>query len=1477
MTNSRRKFLRNSSIAATGLIIATPSGAKDAKTRRTAIVCAPESITQLSGTVASVKSGSWSDTSTWGGRIPQAGDTPVIASGHTVTYNVNETTVAGVNINAGGTLEFDANKTTTLISSRNIVVQGRLVMKPSSARFVQTIRFIGIDENKVKGSTHDVLESDIGLWVMGAGRLDISGARKKSWTNLTGSAGPGTTTITVKDATNWAVGDEIFIVPTEMPDEHCWGYDNNKQEVIDHFGPKFENRIISAISGNNITLDKPLQHRHDAVVADSGKMWTAEVGNISRNVNVEGTEKGRTHMFVRSTSPQSIYYLRGKHLGPRRKQSNSAKTMLVTGRYGLHFHHCMFGSVGSIVEGCVLTDLGNRAFVPHVSHGVTLNNNIVYRGMEASFWWDFQDVSHDCVFDGNLTAYMRWNGIDNGFRGMEMNMGDGNIARNNVVVFAHAKNPHHQGAYVWNADTEGVWIFENNLSHSNRTGIFVWQNTGNNHTIVNFESYNDFVGIFHGAYINSYTYTGGYLYNALLTVKATSGNASGVRFEKMTFDGANKLPFVAELFPSPVTSGADYNAFRECTFKNYKDVALSVNTFLLSDENARKHGSLIKCNFTGKMVGFTKASLYNSKVYIQPATGNCSLVTQSGTSRIEPFAPYYYGTGRGLKGEYFNGGNFEQKAFTRLDSMIMFQQWVVDKKFAPFGVHHKITTDRYSMRWTGFVEAQYSEPYKFKTTGGGGFRLWINDELVINDWKERHKVTDAAITKPIQMEAGKKYAIRLEHNNLSGTRGFQFYWECPSMKRFVHVPQSQLYSDGNFDNRPPIVNQNPVAVAGEDVEITLPVNTVVLDGSQSDDPDGKISSFNWSMIKGPSAYAIAASNQAKTSAKDLVEGVYTFRLRVTDDKGAVHEDDKIVTVKKGTAKPVSNAGADIVITLPQNKVTLDGSASAADAKVKSYTWSKVSGPEKLKIVKANAIKTDVEQLVEGVYVFKLLVRDQKDQTHEDEVVVTVNAATPGNKSPISNAGKDVTITLPVSEVTLDGSASTDPDGKIVTYKWLMVSGPVGSTFSNQNNVITKVQKLTAGEYTFRLLVTDDKGAIHNADVKVTVHASRQENSKPVANAGADIRIELPVNKTTLNGSGTDGDGKVTGYKWSLVSGPSKFRIVKANAPVSQLEDLVEGTYVFRLTVTDDKGATGSDDVTVTVAKNGSGTPSNQAPNAQAGDDVTITFPINKTVVDGSRSSDPNGHIVAYNWYRLSGPHTATIVSANKAVTEIRDFVVAGVYVFRLFVTNNRGITDIDDVTIVVNNSGTQTQRPDQNQKPGTGLQVYAGDDQSVQLPTNSTVLSGLVTGGNPVSYRWIKTSGPSRFKLVSPDKLTTQLQDLGPGVYKFRLTVTDDRKQTASHDMVVTVAHSIARVEQPTSLNAAVYPNPAQVEFNVTLRSNTNTPITLRVHNQWGQVLKAMTAENNSTVAFGRELKTGQYFLIAEQGVQKKIIKLIKL
>lgn len=1080
---SRRIFLRNSSLATTGVLLMSPLGATKKLTgSRQAIGCAPGSINSLTGTVGSVKSGKWSDPSTWGGKMPGADDTPVISAGHTVDVDMN-TTVSGVNVNAGAVLQFDSSVSSELLSKRNIVVQGKLVMKPSSPSVVQKIRFIEINENNFVGGGHDVLNSDTGLWVMGAGQLDLSGSRKKSWSRTTGSVNRGAASFTVQDGNGWAVGDEIVLVPTDTPGGDTFNWDDRLDAMSDKFAAKFERRTIASISGNSVTVNAPFLYDHGQVSTDSGKTWTPEVANMSRNVRIEGTAAGRSHIFIRSTSPQNIYFIAGRYLGPRRSSSGS-RSQLVTGRYGLHFHHCNFGSRGSMVDGCVISETGNRAYVPHTSHGVTMKNNVAFNCMEASFWWDFQEVTHNTTWEGNLTALVALNGGKSA-KGMEMNMGDGNICRNNVVVYGHNGDEHQQGAYVWNADSEGVWIFENNLSHSNGSGLFVWQNTGNNHTIVGQESYNDRLGIFHGAYVNSYTYTNCYFYNSLVRVKATSGNSSGVRFEKTVFDGGNLTPFVTDIFPSPVPSGGDFNAFRDCTFKNYRDYAVRMNTFPISGELTRKNVSLIKCNFSGKMVGYSRESIFDSKVFVQPASGPCSVISQAGTSAIASFAPYIYGNGMGLKGEYYTGSNFANYAFTRNDSMIMFVGWTYNKKFSPNGVHHLISGDQYSIRWTGKVEAQYSESYKFRVEGGGGFRLWVNNVQIINSWVERHDNKDTIISPAINLVAGQKYDIKLEHMNMAGSRGCQLFWECPSIGRSIHIPQSQLYSDQVIAPPPPPPAPNQPAVA--------------------------------------------------------------------------------------------NAGADITITLPVNKAQLNGTASSPAASIKSYEWIRMSGPNQGSIVSKNAVSTEVTNLVEGTYVFRLQVTSSTGVVTNDEVTVKINPANNPAQPPVANAGADTTITLPINFAILDAAGSS-PKDSIKSYEWTKVSGPGQANIENKSSVSTKVRDLVEGTYVFNVKITDKNEKVANADVRVIV-----KPQPPVANAGSDVSIVLPVSSVVLNGSGSSAPAGIKKYEWSKVSGPAKFKIVNVNAISPVIKDLEKGTYVFKLQITDKNGTTAVDEVTVTVS------------------------------------------------------------------------------------------------------------------------------------------------------------------------------------------------------------------------------------------------------------------------------------------------------
>ena len=84
-------------------------------------------------------------------------------------------------------------------------------------------------------------------------------------------------------------------------------------------------------------------------------------------------------------------------------------------------------------------------------------------------------------------------------------------------------------------------------------------------------------------------------------------------------------------------------------------------------------------------------------------------------------------------------------------------------------------------------------------------------------------------------------------------------------------------------------NKPPIAIAGPNQVITLPTDSISLDGSASNDPDGTISNWRWIKIEGPASFAIANSSVAKTKAKNLVAGAYKFELTVTDDKAPLQK------------------------------------------------------------------------------------------------------------------------------------------------------------------------------------------------------------------------------------------------------------------------------------------------------------------------------------------------------------------------------------------------------------------------------------------------------------------------------------------------------------------------------------------------------------------------------------------------------------
>src|SRR6185312_5686367 len=262
----------------------------------------------------------------------------------------------------------------------------------------------------------------------------------------------------------------------------------------------------------------------------------------------------------------------------------------------------------------------------------------------------------------------------------------------------------------------------------------------------------------------------------------------------------------------------------------------------------------------------------------------------------------------------------------------------------------------------------------------------------------------------------------------------------------------------------------------------------------------------------------------------------------------------------------------------------------------------------------------------GIYQIKLTVKDNLGAKASKILNVYVNAA--ANIAPTANAGADKTITLPTNSVSLSGSG-TDSDGSISSYSWTKISGPSAYTIVSSSSAVATVSGLVQGIYVFEVKVTDDNGATGRDTVRVTVNAAA--NIAPTANGGADKTITLPTNSVSLTGSGTDADGRVVGYSWTEISGPNTATISSPSSASTTVKGLIDGNYVFSLSVADDKGAVGKDTVHVKV-----NAANNLAPEANAGSDKEITFPVNTVILSGS-GTDFDGTIAAYSWTKVSGP------------------------------------------------------------------------------------------------------------------------------------------------------------------------------------------------------------------------------------------------
>ncbi|XP_056126835.1 dyslexia-associated protein KIAA0319 isoform X3 [Rhinichthys klamathensis goyatoka] len=393
----------------------------------------------------------------------------------------------------------------------------------------------------------------------------------------------------------------------------------------------------------------------------------------------------------------------------------------------------------------------------------------------------------------------------------------------------------------------------------------------------------------------------------------------------------------------------------------------------------------------------------------------------------------------------------------------------------------------------------------------------------------------------------------------------------------VSVKAQQAYGESavNLTVHPAVdINKPPKAV-------TLPMSQDVLLQEESVDDVGVVS-YLWEKVDGPFWKPEGPVDTPVLQLENLSPGEYTFKLTVSDSDGLT--DSTTATVRVSSPKddpPLARPGSDQVITLPLNHLTLSGNHSTDDHAITSYLWSlhPRSLTQKVTMQDVRSPFLQLSDLQEGRYTFQLTVTDSRGQRDSDTISVTV---LPANKAPVAITGPDRQLFLPVDSITLNGSDSTD-DQAISSYQWDMISGPPGLKIKDASKAVAIATGLRSGNYKIKLTVTDQQGETDSAVLTVSI---KEVKSLPlVAHASGSHTLTLPNNSLVLRGSVSNSGTANVSFLWVRdEQSPAAGDVLYGSDHEAflYLANLVEGTYLFQLRVTDAQGRSNMATATVEV-------------------------------------------------------------------------------------------------------------------------------------------------------------------------------------------------------------------------------------------------------------------------------------------------------
>jgi hypothetical protein len=375
-------------------------------------------------------------------------------------------------------------------------------------------------------------------------------------------------------------------------------------------------------------------------------------------------------------------------------------------------------------------------------------------------------------------------------------------------------------------------------------------------------------------------------------------------------------------------------------------------------------------------------------------------------------------------------------------------------------------------------------------------------------------------------------------------------------------------------------NVAPVANAGTNQNVVL--GAVTLDGSTSSDANGDSLTYKWTLLSKPTSSNASLANisTAKPAFIADVAGVYVASLIVNDGKVDSTISSTTITAAAANVAPVANAGSIQSVVL--GSVTLDGSASTdANGDTLTYKWTLLAKPisSTATLSSTTSAKPTFTADLTGVYVASLIVNDGK--VDSAVVTVTVNASQ-ANVAPVANASPFQNV-VAGQLVSLDGTSSSDANRDLLTYKWVLISKPVGSN-AGLSSTTSSRPTFTAdliGTYVLSLQVNDGNLSSELSYVSITATVA---NSVPVANAGSAQAVTVGATVTLNALDSSDANGDVLLYKWVMTYIPPVSTATLSSLIVAQPTFIadVAGVYVASLIVNDGKADSTVSTVAVTA-------------------------------------------------------------------------------------------------------------------------------------------------------------------------------------------------------------------------------------------------------------------------------------------------------